>query len=752
MFNRLLFLLLVFIFSSECCFCQTQKLDSAFAVYHSMQKIDSPKVKLLVKIINKISETDVDRALQYCDTLIFLVNKKFSPVWVAQSYLFKSKILDEYEKYKEAISNNESALKILGDMPGKQALHTKADIYSNLGYAANSMGNYDKALEYYLISLNIGYKLKDSINLMTCTTNIGSIYEAIEDWESAIKYAIKTIGLTYTKKYGINMCVLSYSQMGHAYLGLKQYTESLRAHNRAIALSDTLHVSADIKIYAQSCITAVYLEMKDYLNAYNASMIVLDFYKDESGALPEEYYTSYLQLGSIFMEAPDNLLKKWNITPEKRFDTVEAILNKMKDYNDQNESKYLHQAILENQAELYERKGDYKKAYSYFKSFRELRDSVGYSNLQKRILIKDLGFDFDRKTDSMKTYQLLSDSRFRQQIFTQQQQALLAEKEKQLQHLAFLKTQADLENTNLENSRNLQQLSLSKKEQQLQDANVRQLASEKQITVTQFKQQRRYVYIGIGFLAFLSTFLFYNNRLRRKRQAAVLAQEKSAQQLKEAELKNRMNDITLSALRSQMNPHFIFNCLNSIKLYTKENNTAEASDYIGKFAKLIRNMLDNSRSDRISLESEIESLKLYIELEAMRFKDKLQYSINVDKDLDISFIDIPPLLVQPYIENAIWHGLMPKKEGGHININISQNTADNLLLISIIDDGIGREASAAINDNKQQYHKSMGTEVTGERIALINEKYQSKANVTITDLYNNNQPAGTQVTIKLPLE
>ncbi|MEO7523445.1 MAG: hypothetical protein ABIT58_05085, partial [Ferruginibacter sp.] len=91
-------------------------------------------------------------------------------------------------------------------------------------------------------------------------------------------------------------------------------------------------------------------------------------------------------------------------------------------------------------------------------------------------------------------------------------------------------------------------------------------------------------------------------------------------------------------------------------------------------------------------------------------------------------------------------------EGGHVDINISQNVADNLLLISITDDGIGRKASSAINSNKQHYHKSMGTAVTGERIALINEKYQSKANVTITDLYNNNQPAGTQVIIKLPLE
>lgn len=210
--------------------------------------------------------------------------------------------------------------------------------------------------------------------------------------------------------------------------------------------------------------------------------------------------------------------------------------------------------------------------------------------------------------------------------------------------------------------------------------------------------------------------------------------------------------IEMQSLRGQMDPHFIFNCLNSIQLYTMENNIAAASEYIGKFSKLIRNSLNNSRASSVTLASELEAIKLYIELEAMRFKNKLRYRLEIDPNLDIDYIELPPLLLQPYIENAIWHGLMPKAEGGSIIMAIDEDLQHNLLVIKISDDGIGRTAAAIIKNRKKEQHESIGTKLTEERIALINEKYEvHKAIVEIIDLYKNNEPAGTQVTIKLPI-
>ncbi len=257
-------------------------------------------------------------------------------------------------------------------------------------------------------------------------------------------------------------------------------------------------------------------------------------------------------------------------------------------------------------------------------------------------------------------------------------------------------------------------------------------------------------FICLGLIAIIFIFRSRFQRLKLKNE---LLKEKSDRQLEEAEYRSRVNDITFTALRAQMNPHFIFNCLNSIKLYTEQNNTEAASQYLTKFSKLIRNMLDSGRAENIILSKELESLHLYLEMESMRFKQKLRYTIHVDKDIDVEFIEIPPLLIQPYVENAIWHGLMHKEEGGTIHIDVSQSSAHDKLIIIISDDGVGRDQAASIKSKTAVQHKSFGTIVTGERIALINQKYKAGAEVIITDLFNaEHQAAGTLVTIKLPIK
>ena len=208
----------------------------------------------------------------------------------------------------------------------------------------------------------------------------------------------------------------------------------------------------------------------------------------------------------------------------------------------------------------------------------------------------------------------------------------------------------------------------------------------------------------------------------------------------------------MSALRSQMNPHFIFNCLNSIKLYTTQNDTAAASEYLTKFSKLIRLVLENSRNERITLSSELAALELYIEMEAMRFKEKLSYNLVVEKDVETGYIEIPPLLLQPYVENAIWHGLMPRELGGHIAITVAMKQNESVLEINITDNGIGRAAATALSSKIASKHRSYGMKATTERIALINQIYKTGASVFVHDLVNEEgDTAGTQVTLQIPV-
>ncbi len=231
----------------------------------------------------------------------------------------------------------------------------------------------------------------------------------------------------------------------------------------------------------------------------------------------------------------------------------------------------------------------------------------------------------------------------------------------------------------------------------------------------------------------------------------ITAREEQKLQQIETAFEQKIAETEMTALRAQMNPHFIFNCLNSIKLYTLENDSQTASEYLTIFSQLIRLVLENSRSEKVTLQKELETLRLYIQLEAMRFKDKVKYQVNVAPEIDQQYIDIPPLLLQPYVENAIWHGLMHKKEGGNIVIDVTLPT-EHCLQIEITDDGIGRVLAAAYKSKSATRQKSFGLKMTSERIDIINQVYNIKADVQITDLKDGmNNAAGTKVIIKIPV-
>ena len=226
-----------------------------------------------------------------------------------------------------------------------------------------------------------------------------------------------------------------------------------------------------------------------------------------------------------------------------------------------------------------------------------------------------------------------------------------------------------------------------------------------------------------------------------------LEQSKKEKQL--AELEQQKTELEMQALRSQMNPHFIFNSLNSINRFILQNNRTQASEYLTKFSKLIRLILQNSQASLISLESELQTLELYLDLEALRFDHRFGYKISVPKDLDIEALQVPPLIIQPYTENAIWHGLMHKEDKGQLDIEVSEE--NDHLYFKIADNGIGRKQAAAMASKSATKHKSMGLRITQDRIAML-QKINGESPVKIIDLENaDGSAAGTEVIIKMPL-
>ncbi len=218
-------------------------------------------------------------------------------------------------------------------------------------------------------------------------------------------------------------------------------------------------------------------------------------------------------------------------------------------------------------------------------------------------------------------------------------------------------------------------------------------------------------------------------------------------------LKNEKRILTLEQdlLRIQMNLHFIFNALNSIKLYIINNEQKNAVHYLNKFSKLIRKILDASGVKEISLAEELETMDLYMSIENIRFSNEITHETIVDPSINLDTIKVPPLVLQPFLENSIWHGLSSKKGSKKILISVQQSNKD-FIEISIEDNGIGRTESAKIKADKVIHRKSIGIHLTKERLTNFVKNFQHSFSLTYDDLKDSeNKASGTKLTLQIPL-
>jgi histidine kinase/YXYXY domain-containing protein len=223
------------------------------------------------------------------------------------------------------------------------------------------------------------------------------------------------------------------------------------------------------------------------------------------------------------------------------------------------------------------------------------------------------------------------------------------------------------------------------------------------------------------------------------------------QEQKKSKHQKEMLELEAKALRAQMNPHFIFNCLNSIKSLIRQHEEEKAVTYLTTFSKLIRTLFNNADKKEISLYDEIETCKLYLQLESMRFDTKFSYTVNIDETVDLKSVQVPALIIQPFIENAIWHGIVPHDKAGNVSLNVIQE--NSIIEIIIDDDGVGRETSQQNKSASGLFHQSKGVNLTQSRLELNNLLQQRKAKLEIIDKKDENGTAlGTTVIIKIKEE
>jgi tetratricopeptide (TPR) repeat protein len=303
--------------------------------------------------------------------------------------------------------------------------------------------------------------------------------------------------------------------------------------------------------------------------------------------------------------------------------------------------------------------------------------------------------------------------------YTLLQDAILTEKEKKLNDSVDAFKKLVLQYNNLSNLT---------KDIELTKQTIANLKSKQALDHANMRKQQILIYSLLGGLMLLMAMIYLivrSNKLKRKANQILL----------------------LKSLRSQMNPHFIFNSLNSVNHFILQNKELEANKFLADFSNLMRTVMENSQQDFISLSQEIELLKIYLKLEHQRFEDKFDYEISIDNLLDIDSILIPPMLIQPFIENAIWHGLRYKMDKGFLKLTLTQHS--DSLLIKVEDNGIGRKKSAEIKTKNQQKHSSTGIKNTTQRIALMNELYDTKMQIEVQDLEPSH---GTEVKISIALK
>lgn len=252
-------------------------------------------------------------------------------------------------------------------------------------------------------------------------------------------------------------------------------------------------------------------------------------------------------------------------------------------------------------------------------------------------------------------------------------------------------------------------------------------------------------YSVVSLLILCMAFVFFKYRIK-------LLRKKQINEIKQIQLENDLKFSQETALKAQMNPHFLFNVLNSIKGYIYENDKKNAVFYLSGFSDLIRKILIHSSSPEITLQEEIEILKLYVELEAMLIQDNFKYTIEIDDRVDVSNVKIPALLIQPYVENALKHGLRHKKGLKELSVVFKLNLEENCLIIAINDNGIGRKASYHLSSQHANKHQSFATSATEKRIELLNSNKKNIVSVKIIDhISDDNEALGTGVILTINL-
>jgi tetratricopeptide (TPR) repeat protein len=565
----------------------------------------------------------------------------------------------------------------------------KAKGIRGAGQALWYKGQYAEAIDSIRRSIYYFKRQKVKTEISDAIMTIGTIYADQGNYEKAFESAQEAVRTSQQYKDKENT-ILSHAELGKLYRSIGDYNTALDYYRKGYSFDPP--VGHWPYRHLAHCMGDLYADREQWDS-------VLYYYRQSFAGNPDSKM-SKVKMGGYHLA-------------RKNYDSAFYYFNELFiSLNNSGEGGIVLDAML-GLAEIYMVKGQFEKALTYAgPAFQR-----AYSE-KARLNVRDASYLLYRIYDSLKRP---ADALVYYRHYVQTKDSILTDKFK-ARLTQFTRTADD----------------------DRKQARIRLLEKERQISSQKLRENRFFRNIlGAGILLLIITgmILFVIISLKRSNERLKSEQIQIA-------LERRAADLEMQALRAQMNPHFIFNCLSSINRFILKNEPDMASGYLTRFSRLIRLVLVNSQKPLIVLEDEIEMLRLYIGLEQLRFGNSFDYSITYTNDIKPSNILIPPLLLQPFCENAIWHGLMHKKERGSLDITFTMKK--DSLYCMITDNGVGRAKAAEVKSRSGEKIKSLGLQLTTERLALFNQDKSVQTSYRIEDMYNESgEASGTRIILEI---
>ena len=695
--NLLILILLAYFFSGSLnAVSQTDKKREQLRAELRQSVDDTTKVRLLFQLGNQFIDGPSDSLMHYYSSALLIIEENLRRLEKAND----KNDLDELRQFKQ--------------------LELRAYIESGIEYFFRS--DYNKALSYYFKALHIAEELDDKEVISECHSEIGIVYKNQGKYDLALKQNEEALLFaTFVNKP--SWTAACYANQGTIFLKKGYFSLALNNYLRALKTFEDLNSKRRMGACYLN-IGKIYTEQLDFEQSQAYYKRALDI-ANETGDKVSKTDT-YLSMGKTYL-----LQKKYIIAR----DYLNLALQTFE------ETGYSHglDECYTGIGHTYRMEQQYDKAKGFYQRSLELstfeNDLPGmansYNNLaQVEYLKKDFPAALDFASKSLEKARESGNLNALKEAY-----ATLAEISEQQgndrEALAFYKLYSEIKDSLFSESkyRSIREaeakFETEKKEQQLE-----LLTNKNEVQQLKLSRRRNLLFasgIGILLVLLVSYLLIRQNRIKSQQKAIVLEQR---------------------LLRSQMNPHFIFNSLIAIQSYIYKNEPLQAGDFLAKFADLVRFTLDHSRVEFVLLADELKMLTAYLDLQVLRFDNKFEYTLTVENDLDTGSLEIPPMFAQPFVENAIEHGLRHKQEKGHLKITYTLKN-DRCIEIMIEDDGVGREKAKDIEKKKK--HHSLAMEITKERLAVLRKKYNYRFMLEVTDVKEgSNLSRGTKARITLP--